>query len=205
MRRGGRSRAVRCFSPGWLSPSFDGFIAIAEGTVLAVLQIGHRTRVGSRKTRHFLRNREEGRGWGVWGAGTGANGPAPQGSPFTVVTPHSSFCSGVFCRPRQRLTISAPSPRLSSASFSGVPLGLVVHPSIAVSTHHLVTSSDDGLGAWRPILQKLGPLPAQMGVLQHATWIHLTSRNLSCFHRVQFRPLWPWQKPVPRRRTRRLS
>jgi hypothetical protein len=205
MRRGGRSRAVRCFSPGWLSPPSDGFIAVADGTVLAVPHIEHRTRVRSTKTRHFLRNREEGRGWGVWGAGTGATGPAPQGSPSTVVTQNSFFCSGVFCLPRQRLTISTPSPRLSSAWFSGVPVGLVVHPSIAVATHRLVTSSDDGLGAWRPILRLLGPLPAQMGGLQHATWIHLTSRNLSCFHRVQFRPVWPWQKPLPRRRTRRLS
>jgi hypothetical protein len=47
-------------------------------------------------------------------------------------------------------------------------------------------SSDDGLGTWRPILQKLGPLPARKEAVQYATWIHLTSRNLSCFHWVQF-------------------
>jgi hypothetical protein len=54
------------------------------------------------------------------------------------------------------------------------------------------TSSDDGLGTRQPILRKLGPLPAQMGGMQLAAWIHLTSRNLSCFHWAQFsqsRPL----------------
>jgi hypothetical protein len=54
------------------------------------------------------------------------------------------------------------------------------------------TSSDDGLGTRQPILQELGPLPAQMGGMQLAAWIHLTSRNLSCFHWAQFsqsRPL----------------
>lgn len=180
-------------------------LRIADGTVLAVPQVGHRTGVCSRKTRHFLRNREEGRGWGVWGAGTGATGPAPQVSPFTVVPQNSSFCSGVFCRPRQRLTIRTPSPRLSSASFSDVPLGLVVHPSMAVSTRHLVTSSDDGLGTWRPILRELGPLPAQKGGMQLATWIHLTFRNLSCFHWIRFSRLRAWREPVPGRRTPRLS
>jgi hypothetical protein len=34
--------------------------------------------------------------------------------------------------------ITTPSPRLSSVLSSGVPLGLVVHPSMAVSTHRLV-------------------------------------------------------------------
>jgi hypothetical protein len=48
------------------------------------------------------------------------------------------------------------------------------------------TSSDDGLGTRQPILRELGPLPAQMGGMQLAAWIHLTSRNLSCFHRAQF-------------------
>jgi hypothetical protein len=54
------------------------------------------------------------------------------------------------------------------------------------------TSSDDGLGTRQPILRKLGPLPAQMGGMQLAAWIHLTSRNLSCFPWAQFsqsRPL----------------
>src|SRR5437879_2095687 len=37
---------------------------------------------------------------------------------------------------------------------------------------------DDGLGAWRPILRELGPLPARMGRPRFTTRIHLTSRNL---------------------------
>jgi len=40
----------------------------------------------------------------------------------------------------------SPSPRLSSAFSRGVPFGLVVHPSMAVPTHHSGTSSDDGVG-----------------------------------------------------------
>jgi len=66
------------------------------------------------------------------------------------------------------------------------------------------TSSDDGLGTWRPILQKLGPLPAQMGGMQLATWIHLTSRNLSCFHRAQFSQSRLLRESAPRRRTPHL-
>ncbi len=57
-------------------------------------------------------------------------------------------------------------------------------------------SSDDGLGTWRPILRELGPLPAQKGGLQRATWIHLTSRNLSCFHSVRFSSQRPRREPV---------
>lgn len=57
-------------------------------------------------------------------------------------------------------------------------------------------SSDDGLGTWRPILRELGPLPAQKGGLQRATWIHLTSRNLSCFHSVRFSSQRRWREPV---------
>jgi hypothetical protein len=66
------------------------------------------------------------------------------------------------------------------------------------------TSSDDGLGTWRPILQKLGPLPAQMGGMQLATWIHLTSRNLSCFHWARFSQSRLLRESAPRRRTPHL-
>ena len=162
-------------------------LTIADGTVLAVPQIGDRTRVCSRKTRHFLRNREEGRGWGVWGAGTGATGPAPQVSPFTVVPQNSSFCSGVFCRPRQRLTIRTPSPRLSSASSADVPFGLVVHPSMAVSTRH--SWSRRPMMVWERGDRFFGSrvrCRPEWARSRLATWIHLTFRNLSCFHPARF-------------------
>src|SRR6266481_3274961 len=94
-----------------------------------------------------------------------------------------------------------PSPRLSSAVSGGVPLGLVVHPSLAVSTHPSGTSSDDGVGTWRPILQESGPSPARMGCPRYATWIHSTYRNLSCFHPARFSAPRLRRESAPRRRT----
>ena len=41
-----------------------------------------------------IRNREEGRGWGAWGAGTGATGPAPQLAREHITT--FSVCPGPF-------------------------------------------------------------------------------------------------------------
>jgi hypothetical protein len=96
-------------------------------------------------------------------------------------------------------TIS-PSPRLSSAFFRGVPFGLVVHPSMAVSTHHSGTSSDDGVGTWRPVLRESGPSPARMGPPRYATWIHSTFRNLSRFDPAQFSGLRLSRAPTHRRR-----
>jgi hypothetical protein len=79
-----------------------------------------------------------------------------------------------------------PSPRLSSALIFSVPPGLVVHPSMAVSTHHAVRRPMMVWERGARFSAKLGPLPAQKGGLQRATWIHLTFRNLSCFHSVRF-------------------
>jgi hypothetical protein len=44
------------------------------------LESGERRRKGSGAQLFFGGNRKEGRGWGVWGAGTGDSGPAPQGA-----------------------------------------------------------------------------------------------------------------------------
>jgi hypothetical protein len=70
------------------------------------------------------------------------------------------------------LSENFPLPEIQLGCVFGVPLGLMVHPSMAVPTHRLATSSDDGVGTWRLILHKFGPLPARMVRLQLATWIH---------------------------------
>jgi hypothetical protein len=90
---------------------------------------------------------------------------------------------------------------VSSAWSCAVPLGLVVHPSMAVPTHPMGTSSDEGVGTWRLVLRESGPLPARRGGLQLATGIHSTSRNLSCFDSAQFSRRRPLRESVPRRRT----
>jgi hypothetical protein len=45
-------------------------------------------------------HRKEGRGWGVWGAGTGASGPAPQAPREELPPPHSAI--GPASRPPPR-------------------------------------------------------------------------------------------------------
>jgi hypothetical protein len=85
------------------------------------------------------------------------------------------------------LSDNFPLPEIQLGCVFGVPLGLMVHPSMAVPTRRLATSSDDGVGTWRLILHKLGPLPARMVRLQLVTWIHSTFRNMSCARLYRFR------------------
>ena len=155
------------------------------------------------KNKAFPAEQRRGKGWGVWGAGTGATGPAPQGSPPTVVPQNSSFCSGVFCLPRQRLDHKHPLPEAE--------LGLVFRCSsrprgssfYGGSDAPLVTSSDDGLGTWRPILRESGPLPARMGAAAARHVDPLDLQEPVLLPSVRFRRLRPWQESVPRRRTPR--
>jgi hypothetical protein len=86
---------------------------------------------------------------------------------------------------RHLLGIRSPSPSpdlgLGLSVLPVFPSGLVVHPSIAGPALLVFARPDDGVGTWRLILRESGPLPARMGCTKFATWIHSTSRNLSCF------------------------
>jgi hypothetical protein len=66
------------------------------------------------------------------------------------------------------LVHNLPLPGTWLVSSIGVPQGLVVHPSIAGPTH-ATCGPMMVWETWRPILQVLGPLPAQMGRRSLAT------------------------------------
>jgi hypothetical protein len=61
------------------------------------------------------------------------------------------FLQGWACH--SQLEQSSPLPEIQLGCVFSVPFGLMVHPSMAVPTHRLVTSSDDGVGTWRLILR----------------------------------------------------
>jgi hypothetical protein len=61
------------------------------------------------------------------------------------------FLQGWTCH--SRLGQNFPLPEIQLGCIFGVPFGLMVHPSMAVPTHQLVTSSDDGVGTRRLILR----------------------------------------------------
>jgi hypothetical protein len=73
------------------------------------------------------------------------------------------FLQGWACH--SQLEQNSPLPENQLGCVFGVPAGLMVHPSMAVSTHRLVTSSDDGVGTWRLILR---------------SWVHCWPEWLGC-------------------------